>query len=87
MRIACPYCGERDVEEFSIRGEAAGPRPPTSDSGGGDMDAFHAYVHLRDNEFGPTKEHWYHAAGCRRWLIVRRDTRDHNILGVEFAKP
>jgi sarcosine oxidase subunit delta len=87
MRIPCPYCGERDAEEFSIQGEAAGPRPIPSDYGDGDRDAFHAYVHLRANEYGPTREYWYHAAGCRRWLTVSRDTRDHKILGVELAKP
>ena len=85
MRIPCPYCGERDAEEFSIQGEAAGPRPIPSDYGDGDRDAFHAYVHLRANEYGPTREYWYHAAGCRRWLIVSRDTRDHAVLKTEFA--
>jgi heterotetrameric sarcosine oxidase delta subunit len=87
MRIPCPYCGERDLEEFSIQGEAAGPRPQASDFGDSDIQAFHAYVHLRANEFGPTKEFWYHAAGCRRWLMLSRDTRDHTILSVELAKP
>jgi methylglutamate dehydrogenase subunit B len=86
MRIICPYCGERDVEEFSIQGEVAGPRPVPSDFGPEDLDAFHTYTHLRVNEFGPTREYWYHAAGCRRWLTVSRDTRDHSILGTELAK-
>jgi heterotetrameric sarcosine oxidase delta subunit len=81
MRIPCPYCGERDAEEFSIQGEVAGARPQ-----GDDIAAFGAYVHLRVNEFGPTKEYWYYANGCRRWLVVSRDTRDHSILGVEFAQ-
>ncbi len=80
MRIPCPYCGERDAEEFSIQGEVAGPRPQ-NDS----LEDFNAYVHFRDNPLGPTREYWYHAAGCRRWLIVSRDTRDHTILGVRFA--
>lgn len=82
MRINCPYCGERDAEEFSIRGEAAGSRPQ-----GDSLEVFHAYVNLRDNPLGPTKEYWYHASGCRRWLLVHRDTRDHTVLGVELAKP
>jgi heterotetrameric sarcosine oxidase delta subunit len=81
MRIPCPYCGERDAEEFSIQGEVAAPRPE-----GGYMAAFHTYVHLRANEYGPTREYWYHANGCRRWLVVARDTRDHSILAVELAQ-
>ncbi len=80
MRLACPYCGEREAEEFSILGEVAGPRPADND-----LKAFENYVHLRDNAFGPTAEYWYHANGCRRWLRVRRDTRDHAVLAVEFA--
>ena len=28
------------------------------------------YVYLRDNPAGPTRELWYHAAGCRAWLVV-----------------
>jgi len=80
MRIPCPYCGERSLEEFVIQGEMAGTRPI-----GDDLVAMHDYVHLRANEFGITKELWYHANGCRRWLVVSRDTRDHAILKVVFA--
>jgi sarcosine oxidase subunit delta len=87
MRIACPYCGDRDAEEFSIQGEAPGPRPLPTDYGEADIAAFHAYVHLRANEFGATNEYWYHAAGCRRWLVVRRDTRDHAFIKIGFAAP
>jgi heterotetrameric sarcosine oxidase delta subunit len=82
MRIACPYCGERDAEEFSIQGEATGPRPED-----GNLASFQAYVHLRSNEYGPAREYWYHAQGCRRWLLVSRDTRNHAILGVELVRP
>jgi len=85
MRIACPFCGPRDAEEFAIRGEVAGPRPLPSAFDERDVEAFHTYVHLRANEFGPTKEYWYHAQGCRRWLIVSRDTRNHAVLDVVFA--
>lgn len=80
MRIHCPYCGERSLEEFVVQGEVAGPRPTVDD-----LKTMHDYVHLRTNEFGPTKELWYHANGCRRWLVVSRNTRDHAILSVVFA--
>jgi sarcosine oxidase subunit delta len=85
MRIPCPFCGERDGEEFQVLGEAAGPRP---DPTGADAEArFVDYVHLRDNPAGPHREYWYHAAGCRRWLVVSRDTRDHAVLGLAIAAP
>jgi len=85
MRITCPYCGTRDSEEFSIQGEVAGPRPSAPPADALDIEAFHAYVHLRANDFGLTQEYWYHVNGCRRLLVVSRDTRNHAILGVSFA--
>ena len=63
-----------------VLGEVAGLRPSDDN-----VDAMHDYVYLRINEWGLTKEYWYHANGCRRWLIVSRDTRDHSISNVSFA--
>ncbi|MDP2801486.1 MAG: sarcosine oxidase subunit delta [Phreatobacter sp.] len=79
MRIPCPYCGPRDSSEFAYHGDAA-PRRPAD----GDAAAMATYVYLRDNPAGPMEELWYHAYGCRSWLVVCRDTRDHTITG---AKP
>ena len=33
----------------------------------------------------PHRELWYHAAGCRRWVEVERDTRTHAISAARFA--
>jgi len=85
MRIKCPYCGERDTEEFGYLG-AAGPKRPEAGGAGADA-AFYAYVYLRDNPAGALSELWYHRAGCRKWLIVERDTRTHEIKSVAFASP
>jgi len=83
VRIPCPFCGERDVHEFAVRGEAPPARP---DPAAPDAEArFFEYVYLRDNPCGPDREHWYHAAGCRRWLVVDRDTRTHEVLRVALA--
>ncbi len=78
MRIACPYCGERDASEFTYRGDAA-PIRPTRD------EDFVDYVYLRANPAGPMQEHWYHSQGCRHWIMVERDTRTHAILGARMA--
>lgn len=78
MRIACPYCGERDVSEFAYLGDAS-VRRPQSDEG------MFEYVYLRDNPAGALEEYWYHAAGCRLWLSVTRDTRTHEISAVREA--
>jgi len=83
MRIKCPYCGERDAQEFTYRGDAAPQRPdPEAPEAAA---AFYEYVYIRDNPAGPLSELWYHRAGCRAWLVVERDTRTHAILSVADA--
>jgi methylglutamate dehydrogenase subunit B len=65
------------------------PRPTDQPPGGqraerawGDVTSVWVdYVYLRDNPCGPIDELWYHGAGCRSWLKVRRNTRTHDILG------
>ncbi len=78
--ISCPHCGLRPREEFSIRG-AALTRPAVEASG----EEWFAYVYLRDNPRGDHDEHWRHASGCGRWLVVARNTLTHEILGVRDA--
>jgi methylglutamate dehydrogenase subunit B len=82
MRIPCPYCGSRDVQEFSYLGDANLRRPdPEAPEA-----AFHDYVYLRDNPAGPHRELWHHGSGCRNWLVVTRNTVTHAITGARFAK-
>lgn len=84
MRIPCPFCGERGIDEFVYRGDATVQRPdPASDTA---LAAFVDYVHLRDNPAGRHREFWQHAAGCRAWLVVVRDVRTHVIESVAQAR-
>jgi heterotetrameric sarcosine oxidase delta subunit len=83
MRLTCPLCGERDLREFTCRGSAKLLARPAADAGAA---AFHDYLNIRDNPAGPNPELWQHAAGCRAWLLVVRDTRSHDILEVELAR-
>ena len=84
MRIRCPFCGEREVSEFAYLGDARFERPNPDSP---DAHArFVESVYLRDNPAGPHDELWYHAAGCRSWLRVIRNTRTHEILAVSFTQ-
>jgi heterotetrameric sarcosine oxidase delta subunit len=88
MRIPCPFCGARDLAEFSVLGSAEPERPAiAADALDGEAAraAFADYVYLRDNPKGPHREYWFHAAGCRSWLVVTRDTATHAVLDVVFA--
>jgi len=82
MRINCPYCGERSIEEFTYRGDASVQRP----SGDADLEAFFRYVYLRANPKGRIAEHWHHSGGCHAWLVVERDTLSHEIFSVRAAR-
>ncbi|MEM7192835.1 MAG: sarcosine oxidase subunit delta [Pseudomonadota bacterium] len=81
MRITCPYCGSRALEEFSYRGDATVKRPDGSD----DAKAWVDYVYLRDNPAGLHKELWQHSGGCHAWLEVTRNTATHEIVAVDYA--
>ena len=83
MRLTCPVCGERDLREFTYRGSTALLARPEADAG---AEAFHAYLNLRDNPCGQNAELWQHVSGCRAWLRVVRDTRDHAVLEVGLAR-
>lgn len=78
LLINCPHCGERAQTEFTYGGDATVERP--SDPDAITLEAWNAYVYLRDNPRGPHTEFWHHTAGCRCWIKVRRDTLTHEIL-------
>jgi heterotetrameric sarcosine oxidase delta subunit len=82
MRITCPYCGERGHDEFTYLGDAVLARRPAAEAG---EEAFFAYVYQRDNRAGEHRELWHHAAGCRAWLVVTRDTTTHAIRAVAYS--
>ena len=85
MLIDHPLLGPRDAREFTVKGAAdllARPDPAAPDA----ADAFHRYLHLRDNPAGEARELWYHEHGDRSWLVVTRDTRTHAVIRVELAR-
>jgi len=79
MRISCPCCGSRDRREFTCYGAAAYLNRPAGGAAPAEWDAF---LHLRDNPAGLTRDLWYHDP-CGSWMVVERDTRSHAIASVE----
>ncbi len=84
MRIPCPHCGERSLDEYVYIGDASVTRPDPAAANA--ADAFYDYGYTRVNVAGPTDELWYHSAGCHAWLVVTRDTRTHEISKVQLAR-
>ncbi len=81
MRIPCPHCGARALEEFAFLG-AADPVRPAPDA---PLKDWVDYAYLRDNPAGAHREWWRHAFGCGAWLAVTRDTTTHAILAATSA--
>lgn len=84
LELNCPWCGPRNQSEFGYGGEAHIVRPlnpeQLSDVEWGE------YLFMRDNPKGLAREQWVHAAGCRRWFNVERDTVTYRVVRV-YAGP
>ncbi len=78
--INCPWCGERNEEEFSYGGEAHIARPADPDALSDTEWA--DYLFMRKNTKGAYLERWNHAHGCRRWFNMQRNTATHDVGAV-----
>jgi sarcosine oxidase subunit delta len=74
--ITCPTCGERPASEFRFGGEIPHVPDSITDSEARNLD----WVWMQNNVDGVTIERWFHAAGCRRWLTLRRDTHTDRVV-------
>jgi len=77
LLIHCPWCGERDETEFHCVGEAHIARPLKTEKLSDEEWA--DYLFMRSNPKGLHREQWLHAAGCRRYFNVVRDTVSYRI--------
>jgi len=79
LLIECPWCGARDESEFSYAGEAHIARPLETEKLSDE--AWADYLFMRKNPKGLHREQWLHAAGCRRYFNLERDTATYQISG------
>ena len=75
IRITCPNCGTRPIEEY-IYGEIPSVPDTITDADARNVDR----VFMHNNPEGPVIERWFHVYGCRRWLTLHRDTRNDKVL-------
>ena len=76
--LPCPRCGPRPIEEFTFGGELRHVPDWITDPDERDFDE----VWIFENPDGIATERWFHSAGCRRWLTVRRDTSSDTVIEV-----
>ena len=50
------------------------------------VDEWTDYVYNHANLKGPVREQWWHEHGCRRWIIVERNTLTHEVIRAEPAR-
>jgi heterotetrameric sarcosine oxidase delta subunit len=82
VRITCPYCGERDLREFTYKGAAVALDRPDPEAG---TEAWDSYVFLRENPAGDTRDLWYHDP-CGAWIEVHRNTVTHAVHASRPAR-
>ena len=80
FRIPCPFCGERNENEFIFGGQAHIGRPEPAERVSDREWA--EYLFFRDNPKGVHFERWQHYYGCRQWFNVARHTVTHEIKAV-----
>ncbi|NLU72650.1 sarcosine oxidase subunit delta [Streptomyces sp. HNM0575] len=70
MLLPCPWCGPRNVSEFTYGGE----RTPRPDPATATPAEWRDYLYTRRNTRGWTAETWYHGNGCRQHVVIERHT-------------
>ena len=73
MRIACPYCGERDTRASSPISATRRVARPDRRRRRRRTQAFTTTSICATTRAGAHREHWYHGGGCR--ALARRDAR------------
>ena len=73
-RLACPFCGPRALREFSFH--------KTLPAAAGGAAFERTYERFASLEL--SIEHWQHVAGCRAWLLVRRNPSTGAVLAVQL---
>ena len=79
--IKCPHCQEvREEEEFHYEGEAFIARPANPETA--TDETWGDYLFMKKNPKGWHWEMWAHATGCRKILVVKRNTANNIIDGT-----
>ena len=71
MRIACPFCGPRELDEFTFH-------KTVSARHAGEF----AEVYERVERIDSSVEHWQHVRACRTWLVLRRNPSTGQVMEV-----
>jgi len=80
LKVTCPHCGAREYTEFWFGGEGLSHASSGAQSAERLEEDFRR-VWLKTNAAGVQVERWFHHAGCRRWLEIKRDTLTNDFHG------
>ena len=82
MKIDCPVCSSRPLNEFVYHGDVSARRPADDSS----RESWVDYLYFRDNPKGWLREYWRHQGGCGAWLALERHTVSHRIRSVKLLR-
>lgn len=78
--IHCPYCGDRNEDEFAY-GRDAGHRRPQDPAILSNAE-WRDYLYTVPNIKGWADEIWWHVRGCKRWITVQRNSETNEVRSV-----
>jgi len=73
-RLSCPFCGTRELREFTFH-------KSLPDDGAANE---YQRTYERHSSLVLSVEHWQHVAGCRGWLLVRRNPSSGEVIDVRL---
>ena len=76
--FTCPFCGPRAENEFHYGGEAGNLRPDGADV---PAERWGAYLYMRANPKGRTREVWLHMP-CGEFFVMERDSVSHQVFAT-----
>lgn len=75
-RLACPFCGPRELREFRFHKTLPDPAAATT----------YARIYERRGSLESSDEHWQHLLGCRAWLRVQRNPSTGEVRAVALLE-
>ncbi len=80
LLVPCPFCGNRNEDEFVCAGDADRVRP--KDPATLSESQWTDYLYNNTNTKGWVRERWWHHKGCGQWFEINRNNVTHEIKSL-----
>jgi sarcosine oxidase subunit delta len=83
LLIPCPFCGNRNEDEFICGGDADRIRPQNPEVL--TDHEWQDYLYNNTNTKGWVRERWWHVKGCGSWFEINRNNVTHEIRELNLS--